>query len=89
MAKNKSKRDSLPEHFKSLAEFIEFWDNHAITEYPKVWRATDLKVNLLKRAYSVPLDARLAKKLESIARTKKTTVRRLVSRWLEEKLRAA
>ncbi len=89
MARNKIQRDPLPARFGSLADYVAFWDTHDITDYPDVWRETDIKVNLLKRTYSVPLNPKLAERLESVARTRKTTVRRLVQRWLEERLRAA
>ncbi len=89
MARNKMGRDSLPERFNSLNEFTEFWDAHDITDYPEVWRETELKVNLLRRSYAVPLSSKLAKELRLVARAKRTTVQRLVNRWLEERLRAA
>ena len=89
MAKNKKQRDSVPERFASIEKFTEFWDTHDITDYPDVWRETDLKVNLLNRSYAVPLNPRLAKKLQVIARSKRTTVKQLVNRWLEERVRAA
>lgn len=89
MAKNKKQHDSVPEQFTSIEKFTEFWDTHDITDYPEVWQETDLKVNLLHRAYAVPLNPQLAKKLALIARSKRTTVKRLVNRWLEERVRAA
>ena len=89
MPKNKIHRDPAPERFRSLEEFADFWDKHDITDYPDVWRETDLKVKLLKRPYAVPLKPSVAKKLQIVARSKRTTVQQLVNKWLEERLRAA
>lgn len=46
MPKTKKQRDPVPDRFASIEEFTEFWDTHDITDYPEVWRETDLKVNL-------------------------------------------
>jgi hypothetical protein len=54
-----------------------------------VWRETDLKVNLVTKPYIVTLDPKLAEQLEGVARSKKMTVKQLVNRWLEERLRTA
>lgn len=89
MAKNSKARDAVPDRFPSLEAFTEFWDKHDITDYPEVWRETDLKVNLLTKPYLLTLDPELAKRLKAVARTKRTTVKRLVNRWLEERLRTA
>ena len=89
MAKNKKQRDPIPDRLASLEERAAFWDTHDITDYPDVWKETNLKVNLLKSGYAVPLNSKLAQELQAIAHAKKTTVRRLVNRWLQERVRTA
>ncbi len=88
MARNNKPQDRIPDQFQSLEEFTNFWDKHDITDYPEVWRETDLKVNLLAKPYILTLDPELAKRLEAVARAKRTTVKNLVNRWLEERLQA-
>jgi CopG antitoxin of type II toxin-antitoxin system len=89
MAGSSKKRDKIPDRFASIEEFTDFWDKHDITDYPDVWRETNLKVNLVAEPNIVALDPELAKRLEIVARAKRTTVKRLVNRWLEERLRTA
>ncbi len=35
MEKNKTKRDPLPESFKTVEEFAKFWDTHDTEDYPE------------------------------------------------------
>jgi hypothetical protein len=88
MARNSKHRDAIPDRFASIEEFTNFWDKHDITDYSDVWRETGEKINLLAKAYVVTLDPHLADRLETVARAKRTTVKRLVNKWLEERLRA-
>jgi hypothetical protein len=39
-------RDPVPDRFASIEDFTEFWDTHDITDYPEVWRETDIKVSV-------------------------------------------
>jgi hypothetical protein len=38
MPRNNKVRDSLPESFKTVDEFIEFWDMHSTTDYSEAFR---------------------------------------------------
>jgi CopG antitoxin of type II toxin-antitoxin system len=89
MARNDKRRDAVLHRFASIEEFNEFWDKHDITDYPEVWRETDLKLNLLAKPYVLTLDPELGKRLETVARARRTSVKRLVNQWLEERLRTA
>ncbi len=89
MAGNNKRKDKVPDRFQSIEEFTEFWDKHDITDYPEVWKETGIKLNLVTKPYVLTLDPELGKKLESVARARHTTVKKLVNQWLEEQLRAA
>ncbi len=88
MAGSNKRKDTVPDRFESIEEFSEFWDKHDITDYPKVCKETDIKLNLTTKPYVLTLDPELGQRLETVARTRHTTVKRLVNQWLEEHLRA-
>ena len=46
MVKNKTKRDPIPENFKSIEKAAEFWDTHSIADYWDLTRPVHFKVNL-------------------------------------------
>jgi hypothetical protein len=83
--KSKSKqRDPIPESFSSIEEAAEFWDTHSIADY---WDQTrevkDVKINLARRRFRV--DAKLARKIDRIARQRGVSAETLVNLWLQEK----
>ena len=89
MRNNKPKRDPLPQHFKSLEEAAEFWDNHDLTDYWDLTREAHFNVSIERRVFVTALEPQLAKKLTEVARKHGVTSETLINVWLTEKLAAA
>lgn len=89
MSKNKTKRDPIPKHFKSIEEAAEFWDNHDLTDYWDLTREAHFEVNIERRVFVTALEPQLAKKLTEVARKRGVTSETLINVWLTEKLAAA
>lgn len=87
MAKNKIKRDPIPENFKSIEEAAEFWDTHSIADYWDLTRPAHFKVNLKRRRYVIALEPRLMKRVARKAESKGVSTETLINVWLAEKLR--
>ncbi len=51
-------RDPLPENFKSLEEFWEFWDTHSSADYEDLTEDADIQV-LLSKKQNIALQERL------------------------------
>ena len=94
MASTKSKtpkrkqRDPLPKHFKSVDEAADFWDTHDSADYNEYFTEVDFEVDI-KRTHSIAIDGSLFEKVRAIAKKKRVPADKLVSRWIEEKLRSA
>ncbi len=85
MAGNKRMRDPIPENFKTLEEFDEFWSVHSLTDYDDLQHDVDFKIKLGKKE-TVLIKPQLARELKRRARKRKLSVDALVNRMLEEKL---
>jgi hypothetical protein len=86
MVENKEIRDSIPEHFMSIEEAAEFWDNHDLANYWDLTEEVEIKVNLQRRRYLVSIDPELAEKLAVEAHRRGLSTETLVNLWLNEKL---
>ncbi len=87
MAGNKRTRDPIPENFKTLEEFDEFWSSHSLADYDDLQKDAHFRIRL--RDDVVVLKPTLARELKKRARQRRTSVGSLVNRLLEEKLKAA
>ena len=80
----KQQRDPIPENFSSYEEATEFWDAHSVADY---WDHTrevkGVKLNLVRRHFRI--DAKLARKIDRIARQRGISAETLVNLWLQEK----
>jgi len=80
----KQSRDPIPENFSSSEEAAEFWDTHSVADY---WDQTrevkGVKIDLVRRHFRV--DAKLARKIDEIARQRGISAETLVNLWLQEK----
>lgn len=86
---NKKKRDPLPEHFKSIAEAAEFWDNHDLTDYWDLTQEAHFDVDIKRRLFLTALEPDLAKKLVACAYERGVSTETLINTWLSEKVTAA
>jgi CopG antitoxin of type II toxin-antitoxin system len=89
MRKNERERDSIPKHFRSMAEAGEFWDNHDLADYWDLTREAKFEVDIRRRTFLTALEPELAKKLTACARQQGVTTETLINVWLAEKLAMA
>ncbi|MBI5303309.1 MAG: hypothetical protein HY868_14335 [Chloroflexi bacterium] len=89
MQKNKKARDPLPKSFKTIDEFVKFWDSHSTADYPEAFREVKAKVNIKRRHYFVALRPRLMKQVSRRAEEEGISTETLINAWLAEKLREA
>ena len=86
---SKKKRDPLPEHFASLEEAAEFWDTHDTVDYEEFMRDVEFDVDLKPRTHLVTIEGRVYDRVRAVAKKRRVPIDKLVSRWIEEKLRSA
>jgi hypothetical protein len=87
MAKSKSMREPIPEHFATLEEAAEFWDTHDLADYWDLTEEVEFEIDLQRRRHLVSLDPDLAEKLSAEARARGLSAETLVNLWLSDKLR--
>jgi hypothetical protein len=87
--KGRKARDPLPEHFRSLEEAAEFWDTHDSGDYEEYFEDVECRFDIKTRTYLISLDGALYDKVRAVAKKKRVPAEKLVSRWIEEKLRSA
>ena len=84
VASKKQARDPIPENFPSYEKAAEFWDTHSFADY---WDQTrevkDVKIDLVRRHFRI--DAKLARKIDRIARQRGISAETLVNLWLQER----
>jgi len=87
MKKAKNTIRSLPEEFRSLEEFQNFWDTHSTVDYEQEMEPAEFEVELegSQRVYC-PVSRRLVEQIQAIARREGVSAEVLVARWLQEKL---
>lgn len=82
-------RDPIPEHFKSIEEAAEFWDNHDLGDYWDLTREAHFEVDIKRRVFLTALEPQLAKKLTGVARQQGVSTETLINVWLTERLAQA
>ncbi len=82
MEKNKLKSPN----FNSLDKLVAFFDSNDMGEYLDTAQEIDFDVDIKKRAHLVSLDAKLADELQKIAKSKHITSKKLINKWLKEKV---
>ena len=88
MVKNKNQREPLPESFKTIQEFTEFWDKHDTEDYPEAWREVQFHITMKNRKYPrIVLEPRLAQQLDKRARNMGLSLNALVNQLLKETLK--
>jgi hypothetical protein len=81
-------RDPIPDRFKTVEEFDEFWSTHSLADYDNIQRDVHFNIKL-EGEEPIALKATLARELRKRARQRKMSVSDLVNQLLEEKLREA
>ncbi len=74
--------------FKNYEEEAHFWDTHSIADFKGELKKADVKVKIpLKMTFTVRLDPKTVKELDSVAKEKGVGPRTLARMWLLEKLK--
>lgn len=74
--------------FKNYEDEARFWDTHSIADFTKELKKTKLEVKKpLKMTFTVRLDSKTIKELDSVAQEKGVGPRTLARMWLLEKLK--
>jgi len=81
----KSKPKTRP-HFRSLDEFVKFFDTHDLGEYWDEMPEAHFEVDIKRRTHLFALDAELADKLTEIAKSRQMSSDSLLNAWLKEKI---
>ena len=84
MARNRG-REVIPENFKTLDEFDEFWSTHSLADYDDLQHEAHFNITL-NNDETVRLKPTLVRALRERAKRRRTTIGSLVNRMLEEKL---
>lgn len=82
----KSKKEPIPEHFKSPEEAGDFWDLHDLTDYLDQTREADLRFNLKRRHYFIGIASKIAKDLQRVSEAEGVSSEIMANLWLQEKL---
>jgi len=83
---NKTKRDPIPKHFKSMEEAAEFWDNHDLTDYLDLTKEVQGETDVQRRVFLTALEPSLAQKLTEVAHKQGISTETLINVWLTEKV---
>lgn len=83
----KNKKDTLPEHFKSVGDAAEFWDSHDVGDYLQDTKEVHLKFNLKRRHYYISVTSELFNKIQKLSKKQHLPMQALTGAWLKEKLK--
>jgi hypothetical protein len=81
-----NQRDPLPENFKSLEEFWEFWDTHSSADYEDLMEDVDVQIDLSRSKRYYPVAKDLITQLKAQARQQGVSTETLINLWLKEKI---
>jgi hypothetical protein len=59
MASSKRQRDPIPEHFGTVEEAAEFWDNHDLADYWDLTRPAEFEADIQRRVFLTALRGRI------------------------------
>ncbi len=86
MAKNKKQVDPIPDHFDSIEEAGEFWDEHSLADYWDHTKEVHFDVEIEEEPRYIVLERKLAKKINEWAKKEKVSPEILVNLWVAEKI---
>lgn len=72
--------------FKTYEDAAEWFDTHNMSDFEEQMRPVDFHFDLRKNRDWVELDREIAKNIRKLAKEKDVPTRRLVNKWLEERL---
>lgn len=81
----KSKLKKMP-HFKSVSDLVNFVERNDLGDYLEQLPEVHFNVNIKRKFHLFALDAKLATKLNQIAKSKKTSSEKLINSWIREKV---
>ncbi|MBI5749169.1 MAG: hypothetical protein HZA00_08590 [Nitrospinae bacterium] len=84
--KRKSKKESIPEHFKTAEDAGELWDNHGLGDFWNQTKEADLRFHLKRRHCYVSLDSKIFHKLLLLSEKDGVSVETMTNLWIQEKL---
>jgi hypothetical protein len=73
-------------HFETYEEAAEWFESGEMTEYEDSLSPVDFSFDLRKSRDFVELDHEVARRLRQLARKHQVPSRRLVNKWLKEKI---
>ncbi|MFW6012490.1 MAG: CopG family antitoxin [bacterium] len=83
-----SKGRSTISKAKSYKEAGEFWDTQDLGELWDRTQPVEIEVDLDSERFLFPVESRLAREIEAIARSRGVSTETLVNLWLREKVAA-
>ena len=86
MAKNKKRRDPIPQNFKSIEELQEFWDTHSVADYDDQFKDVHFDVDIRSRINLVAVEPTLMQELVKHSRAMGVSTETLVNLWLSKQL---
>ena len=78
-----NQRDPLPENFKSLEDFWEFWDTHSTADYEDLMEDVDVQIGLRRSKRYYPVAEDLTTQLKTQARQQGISTETLINLWLK------
>jgi hypothetical protein len=81
-----TKKDPLPEEFRSEQAAAEFWDTHSISDYQESLEPADVRIDLKRRHFEIEVDEESFVALRRTARRQRKPVKKLASEILKQTL---
>ncbi len=81
-----SKRDRIPDEFKTIEEAAMFWETHSLADYKNLQTDTDFEVQIKSEKNYFAVDKELSANIDKLAQIKGVLPETLVNLWLQEKL---
>lgn len=82
----KGKKNNLPENFKTVEEFCDFWDTHSLADFEEHLKEVPVKVNIKRKHYYVSVTSEILNKMKQLSEQKGVSIETLTNVWLKEKL---
>lgn len=82
----KRKCDLIPDNFETIEEFWNFWDTHSLSDYEDNLKEVNLKFNLKRRYYYIPVVPEIIKKIKQFSEKEGISIETITNLWLQEKL---
>lgn len=84
--KELSQVDLLPENFKSIEEFWDFWDTHSTADYEDHMELVETDIQLSSTKGYCAIERDLLAQVRTQARRQGVSTETLINLWLQEKV---